>query len=152
MKRIATIVLASLLTSMIGCSTYGPVTSMRGSDVESADQAPDAKHYADRLPDADLKALIPRTFVGQPPLVPHTVAKYEPITTEENACLDCHITDEFKGRKMPRIGQSHFDKVRKESDGTPAVSMTRWQCNTCHVPQADAKPLIENEFVGSKPQ
>ena len=152
MKRIVTTVLAGLLTSVIGCATYLPVTSMRGSDVEAADKAPDQKQYAERLPDDDMKALIPRTFTGQPPLIPHTVAKYEPITVEENACLDCHITDEFKGRKMPRIGQSHFDKTRKESDGTPMVSMTRWQCNSCHVPQADAKPLIENDFVGSKPQ
>jgi cytochrome c-type protein NapB len=150
MKSIVNLVLAGLLASMIGCSSYSPVSSMRGADVTAADPAPDQKRYVERLPDADMKVLIPRTFTGQPPLVPHTVAKYEPITVEENACLDCHITDEFKGRKMPRVGDSHFSKTRKESDGTPAVSMTRWQCNSCHVAQADAKPLVDNVFVGNK--
>ncbi|MGE5466957.1 MAG: nitrate reductase cytochrome c-type subunit [Ignavibacteria bacterium] len=150
MKRTVTLVLAGLLASLIGCSSYLPVSSMRGADVAAADKAPDQKRYTERLPDADAKALIPRTFTGQPPLVPHTVAKYEPITVEENACLDCHITDEFKGRKMPRVGDSHFSKTRKESDGTPAVSMMRWQCNSCHVAQADAKPLVDNDFVGNK--
>lgn len=148
MKKIVTILLASLLTSTVGCASYEPV-ALRGSDVAAPDKAPDVKRYAERLPDANLAALIPRTFKGQPPLVPHTTAKYEPITIEENACLDCHITDDFKGKKMPRIGDSHFSKTIKEKDGTPAVSMERWQCNSCHVQQADAQPLVENDFVGN---
>ncbi len=150
MKKIVTILLASLLTSIVGCASYEPVAFMRGSSITTADTAPDRKPYAERLPDANLATLIPRTFKGQPPLVPHTVAKYEPITLEENACLDCHITDDFKGKKMPRIGDSHFSKTRKETDGTAAVSMERWQCNSCHVQQVDALPLVENTFVGNK--
>lgn len=150
MKKIVTILLATLLASLVGCASSGSVAFLRGSDVAAPDSAPDQKQYAERLPDANLAALIPRTFKGQPPLVPHTTAKYEPITIEENACLDCHITDDFKGRKMPRIGDSHFSKTRKETDGTPAVSMERWQCNSCHVPQVDAQPLVENTFAGNK--
>ena len=35
-------------------------------------------------------------------------------------------------------------------DGTKKmVTMDRYQCNTCHVPQVDAKPLVENTFVGN---
>jgi cytochrome c-type protein NapB len=29
------------------------------------------------------------------------------------------------------------------------VAMTRWQCNSCHVPQVDATPLVKQNFVGS---
>jgi cytochrome c-type protein NapB len=142
------ILLATLVAVVASCASYIPVASMRGSDVSTADRAPDAKTYGDKTPGVGAEELIQRTFVGQPPLIPHAVAKYEPITLEENACLNCHITDEFKGRKMPRMGASHFSKVLKEADGTPAVNMVRWQCNSCHAPQTEASPLIENTFVG----
>ena len=26
--------------------------------------------------------------------------------------------------------------------------MSRYQCNNCHVPQVDAKPLVDSLFVG----
>ena len=143
------ILLASLLVAVTSCTSFAPVSSLRGSDVAAGDQAPDTKRYSDKIPGVGEQELIQRTFSGQPPLIPHAVAKYEPITLEENACFECHITDEFKGRKMPRMGASHFSKTRKEADGTPSVNMSRWQCNTCHAPQADAKPWVENTFVGS---
>ena len=149
MNRSITLLLAALLASFAGCATYQPLTFMRGSDIAAADKAPDATSYAERSPGTGAQILIERTISGQPPLIPHTVAKYEPITIEENACLDCHISDEFKGQKMPRIGDSHFSKTAKEADGSPAVSMLRWQCESCHVPQTDAVPLVENNFVGT---
>jgi cytochrome c-type protein NapB len=142
------ILLTTLLVVVASCASYSPVTSMRGSDVSDSDRAPETKQYSEKMPGVGSEELIQRTFTGQPPLIPHAVAKYEPITLEDNACLNCHITDEFKGKKMPRIGDSHFSKTRKEADGTPAVNMARWQCNSCHAPQADARPLIENTFVG----
>lgn len=142
------ILLATLLLAIVGCASYMPVASLRGNDITATDQAPDSKRYTERVPGTGSQVLIPRTFSGQPPLIPHTVAKYEPITLDENACLNCHITDELNDRKMPKIGASHFSKTAKQDDGTPAVNMLRWQCNSCHAPQADAKPLLENTFVG----
>jgi len=146
MKKIVTILLATLLTTLVGCASQS-VAFMRGADIATADQAPDAKKYPDYMPGLG-EPLIQRTFTGQPPLVPHTVAKYEPITLDENPCLNCHITDEFKGAKMPKMGVSHFSTTAKKADGTPLVNMVRWQCNSCHVQQADAQPLVENTFVG----
>jgi cytochrome c-type protein NapB len=142
------IILATLLIGLVGCASYTPVAFMRGSDIAVTDKAPDTKTYSERLPGVGAPELIKRTFSGQPPLIPHAITKYEPITLDENACLNCHITDEFKGQKMPKIGASHFSTTRKEDDGSPAVNMVRWQCNSCHVVQADAKPLVENSFVG----
>ncbi|MDD5250242.1 MAG: nitrate reductase cytochrome c-type subunit [Rhodocyclaceae bacterium] len=144
-----TILIATLLITLAGCSSTAPVAFMRGSDVAAADQAPDTKQYSERAPGTGSPELIKRTFSTQPPLIPHAIEKYLPITLDENDCMDCHITDEFKGKKMPRMGDSHFSKTRKEEDGTPAVNMVRWQCVTCHVVQADAKPLVENTFVGN---
>lgn len=146
MKRIVTIAAATLLTAISGCAS-GPLDAMRGQDVEAADIAPSVKAYPDKSP-GGVQELIPRTFTGQPPLVPHAIAKYEPITVEENDCLDCHISDELNGKKMPRMGDSHFLKLDKTGSGKPVVNMARYECTSCHVQQVDAKPLIENDFVG----
>jgi nitrate reductase cytochrome c-type subunit len=32
-----------------------------------------------------------------------------------------------------------------------SVRMDRYQCNSCHVPQVDAKPLVASTFVGKPP-
>jgi cytochrome c-type protein NapB len=146
--KTAGLALATLLASLIGCASTGGPAPMRGADVSAPDRAPEIKTYADKLPGVGQPHLIERTFIGQPPLVPHTVEKYLPITIEENACLECHITDELRGQKVPKIGQSHFSKTLKKKDGSPMIEMSRFQCDTCHVPQVDAKPLVENKFVG----
>jgi nitrate reductase (cytochrome), electron transfer subunit len=148
MKKTATFALATLIASIIGCaSTSGPAP-MRGADVSAPDRAPEAKVYAAKVPGVGQPHLIERTFVGQPPMVPHDTEKYVPITIEENACLECHITDELRGQKVPKIGESHFSKTIKKKNGQPAVEMSRFQCDTCHVPQVDAKPLVDTKFVG----
>ncbi len=148
MKKTVSIALATLLVTVIGCATMAPPKPMRGADVTAADTAPDLKAYSAKTPGVGEPRLITRTFVGQPPLVPHNIEKYVPLTAEENACLDCHITDELRGQKMPKMGKSHFSQTVKAKDGTPAVEMTRFQCDTCHVPQVDAKELVDTRFVG----
>ncbi|MFN3885095.1 MAG: nitrate reductase cytochrome c-type subunit [Rhodocyclaceae bacterium] len=148
MRKTASLALATVIASIIGCASSSGPAPMRGADVSAPDRAPEIKTYAAKMPGVGQPRLIDRTFVGQPPLVPHTVEKYLPITIEENACLECHITDELRGQKVPKIGQSHFSKTRKKKDGSPAIEMSRFQCDTCHVPQVDAKPLVDNKFVG----
>ena len=148
MNKTAIILLASLLTVIVGCAGYEPLVSLRGTEVSAADKAPDQKSYSQRSPGAGSPELIRRTFSGQPPLVPHAVEKYEPITLTANDCLDCHVSDEFKGRKMPKMGDSHFSRTEKEANGAPVVEKTRWQCIGCHVPQVDAPALVESRFVG----
>lgn len=155
MNKLSVTALATALTVFAGCASQ-QVVSMRGNDVSAADQAPSSmKQYTELLPTAALKdnvPLIARTYEGQPPLVPHTVEKYEPITLEENDCLDCHISDDLEGRKMPRMGDSHFVTLDKTGKRKAVVNMARYQCTDCHVAQVDAKPLVENEFVGFKKQ
>ena len=145
MKKIVTILLATLLTTLVGCASQS-VAFMRGADIATADQAPDAKKYLGGKPGGQDK--VARTYRDQPPVIPHAVENFDEITLDENPCLNCHITDEFKGAKMPKMGVSHFSTTAKKADGTPLVNMVRWQCNSCHVQQADAQPLVENTFVG----
>ena len=148
MKKTVSIVLATLVASVIGCATIAPPAPMRGADVSAPDKAPALKVYSEKMPGVGQPALITRTFVGQPPMVPHTIEKYVPLTIDENACMECHQTEEIRGQKIPQIGASHFSKNLKTKSGKPAVEMTRFQCDTCHVPQVDAKELVDSRFVG----
>lgn len=148
MKKTLSHVAAALVVTMVGCAAVVPLKSMRGSEVIAADAAPEVKDYSAKTPGVGQPQLIARTFVGQPPLVPHSIEKYVPLTADENACLDCHLTDELRGQKVPRMGLSHFSATRKTADGKPAVEMTRFQCDSCHVPQVNAKELVDTKFIG----
>ena len=80
MKKTVSIALATLLVTVIGCATVAPPKPMRGADVTAADTAPDLKAYSAKTPGVGEPRLITRTFVGQPPLVPHNIEKYVPLT------------------------------------------------------------------------
>ena len=86
---------------------------------------------------------IPRDFVQQPPLIPHSIASYQ-ITRNANKCLDCHSWSRYKEFGATKISLTHF----KDSTGTELadVSARRYFCTTCHAPQVDATPLVENTF------
>jgi nitrate reductase cytochrome c-type subunit len=83
---------------------------------------------------------IPRTFVHQPPLVPHAVDEYE-ITTSENDCLECHGEPDSGA---PALHPSHY--LDRDGKKTDKIAAQWYFCNQCHVGQADAKPFVENTF------
>ncbi len=149
MKRSVTIVLAAALAAISGWSLaqqVAGVQTLRGADTAAADQAPaENKNYVGKKP--GLQKPIDRTFKEQPPLVPHAVDNFDEITVAENQCMECHGLEKYREKKAPKIGDSH---LAFSADGTKkVVTMDRYQCNSCHVPQVDAKPLVENTFVGN---
>ena len=148
MKRSVTIILAAALTAISGWSIAqqaAGVQTLRGADVAVADKAPDEKIYPGKKP--GVQKLIARTFKGQPPLVPHATDNFDEITVTENQCLDCHGLENYKEKKSPKLLDSHL-----VASGTGKVLMLdRYQCNSCHVAQVDAKPLVANTFVGNMP-
>ena len=90
---------------------------------------------------------IARTFKDQPPLIPHKVAKYK-VNLKANRCLKCHDKATYKEEEAPLAGKSHYlDAAGKEMD---KINMGRYFCSQCHVPQANAKPLVANTFQGAK--
>ncbi len=135
--------LTAAVAVFAGCATQAvvPTQTLRGTDVKVADQAPEQKAYTGKRPGTQKP--IPRTFVGQPPLIPHATNNFDEISLEENQCLTCHGLDVYKKKKAPKIGDAHL------ITGQQVVSMGRYQCTTCHVPQVDAKPLVDNGFIGT---
>jgi cytochrome c-type protein NapB len=96
----------------------------------------DVIHWQDRDP-------IPRNYVQQPPMVPHTVEGYV-INLKVNKCLTCHSWANYKEKKATKISQTHF--ADREGNDLANVSARRYFCTQCHTPQADARPLVENRF------
>lgn len=84
-----------------------------------------------------------RAYRQQPPLVPHPTDKYE-IDVKVNQCLRCHEWPYSDQEKAPKISDLHYiDRAGVRQD---TVNGNRYFCKQCHVPQAEAKPLVENKF------
>jgi cytochrome c-type protein NapB len=131
------VVAAALAAGLWGCAQFAGVSTLRGADAATVDQAPaESKQYAGRRPGSG--APIARTFQEQPPLVPHAIDNFDEITVSDNQCLECHSPEAAPAKKAPKVADSHL--------AGKAVRLERYQCNNCHVPQVDAKPLVPNHF------
>jgi len=84
-----------------------------------------------------------RDFVQQPPLIPHTIAGYQ-ITMNFNKCMDCHSFQRARANGATKVSISHFRTL--EGQELDNISPRRYFCNQCHVPQTDARPLVDNTF------
>lgn len=114
------------------------VESLRGkAAIDETDRAPSLKQWQ---PDRDP---IPRDYVQQPPLIPHDIEGYE-INIKFNKCLTCHSWANYKEAGATKISQTHFED--REQNVLANVAARRYFCTQCHVPQVNAKPLVENKF------
>jgi cytochrome c-type protein NapB len=111
--------------------------SLRGGTPVTQDNAPVASHQERDHPVAD------RDFVQQPPLIPHNTAGYQ-ITKNYNKCMDCHAWQKAKYTGATKVSVTHFRT--REGQELDNISPRRYFCTQCHVPQTDAKPLVENNF------
>ena len=89
--------------------------------------------------------LVPRGHRWQPPVIPHNVKGYQ-ITKDVNTCLVCHSRAAAPRMGATPVGRSHY--AGRDGKELPTVSTRRYFCLQCHVPQADADPLIGNTFKG----
>lgn len=120
-----------------------------GEDNVFSDATPISYDFPDTK--AGKSTMIPIAYSNLPPMVPHTIEKYLPITIEENACTDCHDrqnkigkVEQKTGKKIP-MPADHYGGFYGKGD-KEEVSGSRYTCTQCHVALSDAKPLIENTF------
>lgn len=121
------------------------VQTLRGADAAVTDQAPPERPYMGKSPGSQKR--IARTFRTQPPVIPHAIENFDAVTLQGNQCLSCHGPENYARIKAPKIADSHL----KDRDGRSLseVSPARYGCTACHVPQVDAKPLVQNTFRGA---
>ncbi len=129
---------ALLLFGVGGVSAQERVESLRG------DVSIDQLSNLDKMfrPEKD-QELIPRNFQKQPPLIPHSVKGYN-ITQNFNKCMDCHSKERAEETGATLVAKSHY--LDREDKKHANISPRRYFCMQCHVPQFDAKPLVENTY------
>lgn len=134
----ATFLAAVLGFSPAGLATEESLKTLRGAAI----QAPDTES-ADPFKGTKDSAPFERNYVQQPPLIPHKVEGYN-VTRNFNKCMDCHAWNRYKETGATKVSLTHF----KTRDGQELsnISPRRYFCMQCHVPQADAKPLVANRF------
>ena len=149
MNKTVTIFLAALALTLspaaLAQQSSSRVQTLRGADAAATDQAPPERVYAGQFPGSQKP--IARTFSTQPPVIPHTIEDLDTITLQDNPCLGCHGAKNYKSVNAPKPSDAHF----RGRDGKllSEISAARYQCTACHVPQADAKPFVENTFRGN---
>lgn len=84
-----------------------------------------------------------RNYPEQPPVIPHSIDNYQ-LTLKTNRCLGCHRRQYTEGSGAPMISVTHF--MNRDGQVLADVTPRRYFCTACHVPQTDAKPLVDNTF------
>ncbi|MCF6364593.1 MAG: nitrate reductase cytochrome c-type subunit [Bacteroidales bacterium] len=105
-----------------------------------------------------------RAFENAPPLIPHKVEGFFPITQKNNICLSCHMPDKAEAVGSTPLPASHFTNYRPEivksgnryqesnksltvaKDLNGKLSPARYNCEQCHVPQTNARLDVRNLF------
>jgi len=130
--------MALLILGAAGLAQAADVRSLRGhADLQEDSQPPEPKRFAkDGEP-------IARDYVQQPPLIPHKIKGYR-IDLNSNKCLSCHSWKHYREAGATKISQTHFED--RDKNVMANVSARRYFCTQCHVPQAGARPLVENTF------
>ena len=132
------VVILAFMAYDTSIATADEVTSLRGAtDLNQGADAPTIKRYnKDEEP-------IARDYIQQPPLIPHAIDRYQ-INLKSNKCLSCHSWKNYREAGATKISQTHFED--RDAQVLANVSARRYFCTQCHVPQVDAKPLVENSF------
>ena len=144
MKRSTLKTLISLIGTLLMLSLFAGQASaeqpqsLRGANPlnEPSKEPQMMKWQNDREP-------ITRDYVQQPPLIPHKTKGYK-INIKFNKCLTCHSWANYKDAGATKISQTHFSD--RENNVLANIAPRRYFCTQCHVPQVNAKPLVENTF------
>lgn len=140
MRKLSVLLVGAALAAAVswGTAIAEEVQSLRGeSDLT------DTTSVAAPFKQERSQSALPRAYRQQPPLIPHKIDAYE-IDLKVNQCMNCHDWPNNVDVGAPKISETHY--FDRDGVALDHVAQTRWFCNQCHVPQADARPLIGNEF------
>jgi cytochrome c-type protein NapB len=185
MKTISkiTVALAAAAMLIVGCSGQGtakatPVKEvkpaptvteeslgLRKTDIYSeSGTAAEKTEY--RTAEAGTSTVIKRAYQDAPPMIPHNVSDFLPITRDNNACLGCHMPEIASAMGATSIPSTHFldmrphhkfdgkqftkvvDNMKNETDVKQMdhLSQARYNCSQCHAPQSEGNLAVENTF------
>ena len=161
----------SVITAILlaaGCGAAQKAQVVSESKLSYSDKGtPPPVEYSKAAPGTAKR--LPRSYENAPPLIPHSIDGLVPITLKNNACLGCHMPSVAKSMGATPMPPTHFkdffyttkkklikqklyeDEVAYKARLTlmakkEDIAPQRYNCVQCHVPQANAKPLVANTF------
>lgn len=137
-----------LFLALGACATVGQPISDESMGLSKTsvfhDPAPAAFDYPAERPGAGTRH--EQSYHTAPPMIPHDISAFVPVTQAKNLCLGCHQNAAMAGQAVPKgvptpMPVSHYTDVASgKLDGSRAV------CTLCHAPQAKVEPLVENRL------
>jgi cytochrome c-type protein NapB len=85
-----------------------------------------------------------RNYPDQPPVIPHAIEGYA-VDLNANKCMSCHARKFTEQSQAPMISVTHYQDRAGNTLG--GLAPRRYVCVACHVPQTNAKPLVDNVFT-----
>lgn len=131
----------------IGCGSGSDaeIASFRDTTIDD-DNVEFANFEYDATP-AGQSQVVERSFENAPPMISHDVEGMMDITKDMNMCVTCHAPEYAKAMKATPVPASHlFDTFGKGKKVGKEIVASRYNCNLCHAPMTNAKPLIGNTF------
>lgn len=88
-------------------------------------------------------------FAGGPPMIPHGMVDFLPITADRNDCVECHaVQEKLEGEASP-IPPSHYIDLRnRPGEIAQEIAGARYVCVACHVSLGGNELLVGNDFEG----
>lgn len=145
MKKIAFLVASVALLATLGVAKTIDEAKM-GFSGDLTNDNKKARDIEWKQAAAGESKLIERSFENAPPLISHDIADLGEITANNNTCLSCHMPEFAAGLNATAIPATHFINMQTGKKLGDKLSQERFNCTQCHVPQANAKPLVKNTF------
>ena len=114
------------------------IATLRQAPIETSPTPP----VMQKVSNTDVKEV--RNYPMQPPVIPHKIDGYQ-IDLKVNKCMSCHARKRVGDSQAPMVSVTHY--MDRENNFLANLSPRRYFCTQCHVPQLDAKMLVENDFI-----
>ena len=138
-KKLLNAIVAVILLSLSSplAAQDGIATMRKGAPLSEQPAAP----IMPKVSNQDLRRT--RNYPEQPPTIPHTIRHYR-VDLNSNKCLSCHSRKATGETQAPMVSVTHY--MDRDGQFLATVSSRRYFCLQCHVPQLEARPIVENEF------
>jgi nitrate reductase cytochrome c-type subunit (napB) len=152
MKTYKLIFMTTCLVALLsGCNTDSSknenldVSGLRTGDVIEENITLEDINWTKPMPGESTR--YDRSYENAPPLIPHDITDIVPITKDNNMCISCHMPEVAESVGSTPIPKSHLYSIRFKKDKGGELSQDRFNCTQCHVPQANVKPRVKNNFA-----
>lgn len=150
MKALSLVLGVFLGAVVIGCGGSGIDDTEIGFRTTPVDEeGVTLQDFAYDAAPAGENQVIERAFENAPPMISHDVEGMMEITKDMNMCVTCHAPEYATAMKATPVPASHLYDTFSGKKGKKvgkAIVDSRYNCNLCHAPMTNAKPLIGNNF------